>query len=458
MDTLGVDVDATAEANAKTFKKMTNATGAFTYEEIVAWFQALSWISENPGISACAEDYAQKLVTEDDRNKGWLWLDEPQEIWSFMKPAHHRVLERFGFDRGLVHLPLVSTPQASVPAQVSLVTPASSSYGYTFPPTPPGVSGVAAAREGFAMRHPLQPHATHEDPVGPGIPRPPLSTVTAGTAASEIAQAIVESMTTFAEQMKAERTSQISLTEDEKFDKPVPNILVLEPEMGYKITVRAFLEWLKSIEEAWGKVSAQVQQVIAKLRRNLKIDEGDLRKMLSEKVNQRLYISLIDKVGRTIKETVWSSHQHDGVGYLFAVMKVAVEPDERVWTQRSSAFLELPEILVTDHRYLEQAFLTWIQVATEVIYSTRYTAEDVRKHLAKFLRHYPDLIATVDQMWQGSSTDYVVLAQIFVQLKKEVAEATIRMSQAKQYRWGQDNARDKTEDHARKKKILRWWQ
>ena len=111
MDTLGVDVDATAEANAKTFKKMTNATGAFTYEEIVAWFQALSWISENPGISACAEDYAQKLVTEDDRNKGWLWLDEPQEIWSFMKPAHHRVLERFGFDRGLVHLPLMSTPK-----------------------------------------------------------------------------------------------------------------------------------------------------------------------------------------------------------------------------------------------------------------------------------------------------------------------------------------------------------
>ena len=49
-------------------------------------------------------------------------------------------------------------------------------------------------------------------------------------------------------------------------------------------------------------------------------------------------------------------------------------------------------------------------------------------------------------MWQGSSKDYVVLAQIFVQLKKEVAEATIRMSQAKQYRW----ARDKTDDHARR--------
>ena len=196
-----------------------------------------------------------------------------------------------------------------------------------FPPTPPAVTGVQAALEGFAMR---RPNATHAAPVGPATVTytPPMSTVTAGTAASEITQAIVESMNTFNEQIKEERKSQMSLTEDEKFDKPVPNILVLEPEMGYKITVSAFLEWLKSIEEAWGKVSAQVQQVIAKLRRNLKIEAGDLRKMLSEKVNQRLYISLIDKVGGTIKGTVWSSHQHDGVGYIFAVLKVAVDPDE----------------------------------------------------------------------------------------------------------------------------------
>ena len=117
--------------------------------------------------------------------------------------------------------------------------------------------------------------------------------------------------------------------------------------------------------------------------------------------NQRLYISLIDKVGGTIKDTVWSSHTHDGVGYLFAVLKVAVEPDEREWTKRSSAFFELPEILATAHTYLEQAFLQWIEVATEVIYSTRFTAEAVKKHLGQFLRHYPDLIATVDQIWQG---------------------------------------------------------
>ena len=164
---------------------------------------------------------SRKTIDIHDRYTGWLRIDEPQEVWSFMKPAHHKVLERFGFDRGLVHLPLMSTPQASVPAHVSLVTPASSSYGYTYPPTPPvptGASGVQAAMEGFAMRRPPQLNATHEAHVGPVTHRPPMSTVTAGTAASEIAQAIVESMNTFHEQMKEERKSQISLAEDDKFD------------------------------------------------------------------------------------------------------------------------------------------------------------------------------------------------------------------------------------------------
>ena len=77
----------------------------------------------------------------------------------------------------------------------------------------------------------------------------------------------------------------------------------------------------------------------------MRLDESDLRQLLSENLNQRFNISLIDKVGGTIKGTVWSSHKHDGVGYLFAVLKVAAEPDEREWTKRSSAFFELPEIL-----------------------------------------------------------------------------------------------------------------
>jgi hypothetical protein len=57
--------------------------------------------------------------------KGWLWLDKPQEFWSFVKSTHHEV-------------------QANVP----LLTPRAASYGYTFPPTPPvatEATGVMAA-------------------------------------------------------------------------------------------------------------------------------------------------------------------------------------------------------------------------------------------------------------------------------------------------------------------------
>ena len=152
-------------------------------------------------------------------------------------------------------------------------------------------------------------------------------------------------------------------------------------------------------------MSATVPQVIAKLRGNLRIDEEDLKKMLTEKVNQRLYISLIDKVGGTLKETVWPSQKHDGVGYLFAVLKVAVEPDERDWSKRSAAFFEIPEILAVHHNHLEQAFLLWLKSATEVIYSTRFTAKSVKEHLGQFLRHFPDLIAAVDKIWHGSAKD-----------------------------------------------------
>ena len=142
--------------------------------------------------------------------------------------------------------------------------------------------------------------------------------------------------------------------------------------------------------------------------------------MLTEKANQRLYISLIDKVGGTLKETVWPSQKHDGVGYLFAVLKVAVEPDQREWSKRSAAFFEIPEILAVHHNFLEKAFLQWLKSATEYSSTTG--------NLGQFLRHFPDLIAAVKKIWQGSTKNYEVLQQIFVQLKKEVAEATLRMS------------------------------
>ena len=68
-----------------------------------------------------------------------------------------------------------------------------------------------------------------------------MSTVTGGTAASEIAEAFLEGMNTFTAQMKESAKSQLSSTEEDKLDKPVPGILILEPDMGHKITVSAFL-------------------------------------------------------------------------------------------------------------------------------------------------------------------------------------------------------------------------
>ncbi len=53
-------------------------------------------------------------------------------------------------------------------------------------------------------------------------------------------------------------------------------------------------------------------------------------------MNERLFTSLSDKVGGTLKKNVWPSQKLDGVGYLLAVLKVAAEPDQRDYTKRLS--------------------------------------------------------------------------------------------------------------------------
>ena len=58
MDTLGIDVAATDSDNLKTFRRMNNATGAFTYDEIVVWFRVLSKRGECQGLAECAEELA----------------------------------------------------------------------------------------------------------------------------------------------------------------------------------------------------------------------------------------------------------------------------------------------------------------------------------------------------------------------------------------------------------------
>ena len=247
----------------KTFKKMTVDTGVCTYDELVVWFETLSKLSNRRTMAGCAKEYAQRIVEEDGMDRGRDLLKEKEEYWlSFMKRSHYHDLMELGLERE-VQLPLIATPVEQNPVR-PLAVGASASYGYTYPPTPQAVTGVPAALEGFAMRRPPQQNATHAANVGP------QSVLTAATMGSEIADALVVGMSTFTNtftaQMKESATSQQVLSETTMFDKPVRGIIELQPEMGYKLTVNAFLTWLKSVEEAWGKVSASVTQVIAKLR------------------------------------------------------------------------------------------------------------------------------------------------------------------------------------------------
>ena len=100
-------------------------------------------------------------------------------------------------------------------------------------------------------------------------------------------------------------------------------------------------------------------------------------------------------MGGTLKKTVWPSQKLDGIGYLFAVLRVAVEPDQRDWSKRLAAFYDLPEIVPARHMQLQNALQDWLKLATEVIYSTQFTAESAQDNLCQFLRYYPDLVASV---------------------------------------------------------------
>ena len=70
MDSLGIDVDASDSDNMRTFKKVTVSTEEFTYDEVVVWFRMLSKISKCQGLAACAEEYAHRLVVEDEMDQG----------------------------------------------------------------------------------------------------------------------------------------------------------------------------------------------------------------------------------------------------------------------------------------------------------------------------------------------------------------------------------------------------
>ena len=127
MDTLGIDVDASESDNMKTFKKMTLDTKAFTYGELVVWFQMLSKLSDCRGLAVCAAEYAHRLIVEDEMDQGRYWLNAEKEDWSFMKKAHYQVLMEFGLDRE-VQIPFIGTPVEQIPAR-PFAAGASTSYG-----------------------------------------------------------------------------------------------------------------------------------------------------------------------------------------------------------------------------------------------------------------------------------------------------------------------------------------
>ena len=464
---LGINSKASTEDNLNGFQPMTEDNEhEFNREEIAAWFRILSVRGRCPGLGERAEEYATKFVDEDEMNNGWLWLNVEKEYWlQNLKRAHYIVLEKYGFARKdtLSHWGTSVTPvkardesatpvqarDESIPMQPTAKRDASVSFQTTPDMTTLGViksTPVNTEEKGndFLIRRP------------PGAPirasvEPVRNTSQMGgspTIESELAKTLKQAMEEVTnrmwEQQQLANQSMKSFSDDARDDKPVQGIPILDPEFGYKIKVRDFVSWIKSVEDAWGKVSSTVTRALYALRKNLRSDKNSLLNMLTEKENQRLYISISDKVGGTIKERVWMSHHQDGIGYLLAVMKVAVEPDDKEWSERAHAFYKIPEILASQYQHLSTAFKFWLKAATEVMYSKRFTAEAVLQNLGEFLRHYPDILVMVNKTWNGSNQDYSNLEDIIVVLKQEVEKATIRMSTASKYKWGKELTVDDT--------------
>ena len=49
---------------------MKNETGEFTYNEVAVWLQMLSKIGKCQGLADRAEEYAHRLVVDEEKNQG----------------------------------------------------------------------------------------------------------------------------------------------------------------------------------------------------------------------------------------------------------------------------------------------------------------------------------------------------------------------------------------------------
>ena len=105
---LGITVGASLEDNIAGFQPMTRETGRFSYPEVVAWLALLSSVSKCQGMALRAEEYAQRIVVDEEMTRGelWLWFRDDKVYKQFwlrrigMTEEEYEALQRFGFDRG----------------------------------------------------------------------------------------------------------------------------------------------------------------------------------------------------------------------------------------------------------------------------------------------------------------------------------------------------------------------
>ena len=104
---LGITVGASLEDNIAGFQPMKMGTGEFSYREVFTWLTLLSGVSKCQGMALRAKEYAQRLVVDEEMDRGHNWLREKKAYWlTFMTEEDYEALERFGFDRGqVVHPP-----------------------------------------------------------------------------------------------------------------------------------------------------------------------------------------------------------------------------------------------------------------------------------------------------------------------------------------------------------------
>ena len=93
------------EAKLAGFKPMADNDNVFTCDEVADWLRTLSRISNCQSLYWCAEEYAQRIVVDEELTRGehWLWFRDDKEFWLRrigMTEEEYEFLERFGIDRG----------------------------------------------------------------------------------------------------------------------------------------------------------------------------------------------------------------------------------------------------------------------------------------------------------------------------------------------------------------------